>query len=258
MTVKINGTQDSALGFLVDLEEGWRSGDLRFVTAEVPRRPGLVVMDATPAEKARPIVLTGVLRGTSTSDALAKYRTLLAVAKPYMLSTLVFDDDTTKERRAYLTGWAKAKQAAVMASSLYTVSLTFDPIDQPYWYDVSDQTVSGIVNSDTAIPLGNAPSRPVLTITGATNPTVTYKDSSAVSQQTMTFTGVGSGDTVVIDLAALTVKLNGAANLSILTGGQITWTLDPISHGVYATSSWPTLRVSSGSMSCVYRRAWRG
>jgi hypothetical protein len=263
--VSVNGTAATSLGFYMSEPANWRDAQLRYSSVVIPKRPGTWITESDPDEPAQEITLRGVVKGTSRSDAWTKWDVLVATCSETPTSTvqddfatLRFDTAPTREKLVKLTGVTNPAQPAVLSTGTWVlnVALTFTAF-YPHWRDSSDQTVSGIVNSDTAIPLGTAPTRPRLTITGAaTNPTITYKAFDTTEIQALGLTAsLAGGETLTVDLDALTLTSSGPA--VTLTSGRF-FVLDAIKHGHYGASQWPTLRVSSGTMVCTYRRAWRG
>lgn len=262
--VTINGTAGASLGFFPIDIVNWRDCQLRYQSVVIPRRAGVTVTEPEADEPAQEITLRGAIRGTSQSDVWAKWDQLVAKSSETTLTlpggefaSLRFDHDATREKRVKLTQVTKPVQAHVLHTRTWylDVALTFTAFD-PHWYDTSNQQVTGIGNSDVAIPLGTAPSRPRLVITGAaTNPTITYKhfDGTTIEALGLTVT-LGGGETVTVDLDALTIS--SALTASLASGGF--FALDAIKHGSYGASQWPTLRCSTGSLTCTYRRAWRG
>lgn len=127
------------------------------------------------------------------------------------------------------------------------------------------QSIAGAAAARVSIPLGTLPSHGVIYIMGAaTNPTLTYRDSGGNSIQTMAFTvTLGTTEYLAIDLTLKTVKKYTAGvesdALSTWTGGSPSGGFivpDP-QHGSYASSSWPTLETSTGSLHYAYHRRWR-
>lgn len=129
-----------------------------------------------------------------------------------------------------------------------------------YWRDAEPQ-LKAIAATATryTLPLGTAPSTPIIRIMNGATPTLTYRDAGGVAQATMVFATVGANDYLDIDmrLQRITKYSSGVASngRSQLTSGDFPWAFDP-QDGDYATSSWPTLEISAGSAEALWWRQW--
>lgn len=138
----------------------------------------------------------------------------------------------------------------------------------PTYRDTSDQVVA--FTAATAVPMGTADSRPVVTLTASggavTDPSYTVRNSGGVTVGVVPFTVVlASGDALEVDAEAGTVRrrISGVWSnaRSLVPIGQVIPTLRA-SDGDWLTSSWPTIArdfvagpgALSGSIS--YRRRW--
>lgn len=250
---------------LVEAPELLAMGAHTFQTASVVQRAGVLLGTARPTVEPRTLRLQGFITGTSLADAVTK------------LDNLKAELNTTACRIA--TAWDTARQywgvlvaATAAPNSAYwqtyvSVELDFLLFD-PYAYATSTSTVT-FGTSPTDIPLGTAPSRgnrfvtSKITITGAaTTPILRYKSSAGTTLATMSFTGYSplASDSIEIDLARGLVEkiVSGVRSnaMSALANGWNFPALDP-QDGVYQTSDWPTLEVTSGSGSITYSKAYR-
>jgi phage-related protein len=146
--------------------------------------------------------------------------------------------------------------------------LLFDPLA----YKTTSESVS--FTTATAIPLGTATSKGNISvpskirITGAASfPILTYKNSAGATIAEMSFTGYSplASDFIEIDLARglVTKSVSGQVSnaMNALAPGWNFPALDP-ADGVYLTSSWPTLEITSvlgpvGTGLATYTKAYR-
>lgn len=142
-------------------------------------------------------------------------------------------------------------------------SMRWNCPDPLWWSD--DETIIGapVTNTRYSLPLGTAPSTPIVRMMGAaTNPTVTIRDSGGAAQVTLAVTlTLASTDYLDIDCrtGAITKYVSGVSS-----SGASYWTsawlfpfaLDP-AWGDYANSRWPTLETSAGQAEILYiKRYW--
>lgn len=124
-------------------------------------------------------------------------------------------------------------------------------------------TVVGVPATATryAIPLGTAPSTPMLRVFGsATNPTVTIRDSGGIAQVTLALTVTLTGDeflevdcaTGVITKVSSGTRTNG---ISLLTSGTFPFRLDP-AWGDQPAGVFPTVETSTGVADLLYARRY--
>ena len=255
--LSINGVDLGTLGFGVsDPRSLWNTPVASSEGIAVPGRAGQLVPQASSiALASRTIDVVGELTGTSRADFLTKLDVLkAALAGPL---TVVLAEQPTRQYTARTLSVTVTNSGPVFLQRSQEVTLSL-VCDDPYAYDVTLQVVG--FGAATAIPLGTAPSRGIITITGAAvNPVLTYKNASGTTIETMGFTRtLAGGDTLTIDLDRFLVTrtVGGVAtnDLAALTSGDFL-ELSPL-DGVYASSSWPTLAVSAGSGSISYRRAF--
>lgn len=224
-------------------------------TAVVRGRAGATRL-ADAQEGVRTITVRGALVAASAADVQTKRDSLLAVVGGTSVR-LRTADATAREITATLSTCTFPEVQRQFAQRRLPVELAFTALD-PYWLATSDTTVSiAAVDTPTELPLGTAPVRPVITVTGAgTAVTLTLKDSAGALVHTLELTGLaGTGD-VVVDCDALTITEDGTDAIAQLAAGDF-FLVDPLAYGDPLTSAWPTLEVSAGTASIVYRKAWR-
>lgn len=124
-----------------------------------------------------------------------------------------------------------------------TTGLTF-PVTFPATFGSS----SG--GSMSATNLGNYATAPVITITGpVTNPVVTFVASGAFMKLNLT---LGPTDTLVIDMGARTVTLNGTASrYNTIVTGSSWWTIPPGTWSIGVASS------DSTAVAATFTTQWR-
>ena len=130
-----------------------------------------------------------------------------------------------------------------------------------YW-KAAEPTLRALAVAATryTLPLGTAPSSPIIRIMAATNPVLTYRSAGGTSLRTMTFT-VTLASTDYLDINMQTRKIvkyaSGTASngASLLTSGDFPWAFDP-ADGDVATSAWPTLEVSTGTAEALYWKSY--
>lgn len=241
-----------SFGLLVEQAAGWRDVPARqWPTAAIPLRQGLTRQASASAEGVREIRIAGHVKGNTVADARAKLDAL-ALALERDPVRLRFPDHPTRYVSVQLTRGVTTPASPQFIQRILPVELLFTAFD-PYFYD-DYPTLIALRATATRLVLGTAPSRPVITIRGpATNPVVTFRNSNGATVQTFSLTiTLISGDTLVVDCDALTIRLNGATSrMDALTSGDFL-TMDPVLAGQL-----PTLTLSSGTGEATYRRAWR-
>lgn len=115
-----------------------------------------------------------------------------------------------------------------------------------------------------SLPLGTAPSNPIINIMGSsTNPVITYRNAAgtAVWTLTITLTLAATNDWLKLDCTrgTITKSVDGTVTTvyDVLTSGQSDFprAFDP-QDGDYTTSQWPTIDCSSGSAEAIYHKRY--
>lgn len=258
--IYVNEYDTSGHGLIVERVDGWIDGlSVAERTSLLPGRVGGVILPPETETTPRSIQVAGVIKGSS----LANLRSSIDSLKERLYRGLVevrFVDQTDRYVNARCSGFQVPATPPQFMNPRGRVSFSLFCPD-PLIY-ATQPTIVGqsVVATRTPLPLGNAPSAPVIKIMGsATNPVLTYRKNDGTSQQTMGFTvTLASTDYLEIDceLAQITKYASG-----VPTNGMALWTsgdfpvLDP-QHGDFINSLWPSLEVSAGSFECAYRRAW--
>jgi phage-related protein len=255
----LNGVSAAAYGFTLAEATGWV--DLpacQTPTTPIPGRQGVTVLGPT-QEQSRTLTLRGHVRGTTATQQRAFVDALKLALCAVPVSVILPDHPD----RFYL---AVRASATLTPASRGSMVATTQPIDitltvmDPYAYDVALTTVNVTgASAYTAIPLGTAPVRPKFTMSGPNaNPLRFYLVSDTVVTTFMTLRvggTLGSGDTLVVDHEAQTIRKNGVNVLALLQEGDF-FQIDPAAHIV---GGQPPRVVAEGAMpfTVTYRKAWR-
>lgn len=262
MTLTLNGKDARAtFGLILAETPGWLDAvPTRYPTTAIPGRPGVVAL-AGAEDGPRKLTLRGVVQGTSASDCRAKLDKLDAALRAKAV-TLSFADLPTRQYTAQLDGIVVDPAAAALIADTLPVTISLTCLD-PYAYDVAKTSLATATNNAAfAMAQGTGVVRPVFTINGpATNPTLTFKDATATVFGSMGFTvTLIAGDKLVIDCAAMTVRLNGVNRLDTLTSGDFI-AIDGAIHADFLAPNWPTVTPAGlgagGLLQIDYYKAWR-
>ena len=220
---------------------------------------------STPAlYDARLLEVTGLVENTTAANHASDLDQLKARLKGQVASStrnevaLEFNDRASKE---YIVRLVSVVTEPVNSTVLYIDRVTILALMlDPFLRDSSVSTVTGITTA-TAIPLGTAPSWPVLTINAAfTDSRIDLKNSTGSVIKTLEFTIDSATESItdlIIDMQAGTIVDNlGASRHSHRnSGGNFPWMIDP-RDGVYWSSTWPTLETTSGTLDVVYTKRY--
>lgn len=247
----VDGYDLSLLGFQVEALTGWRDGlDASWPEAAVPGRFGPLVTGTDPSYAARKITVNGAIVADNLTAMLAamddlKWR-IGRTEKEF-----AFVDDVTRVFNARVTGVRVTGLKPQMTQRGTRLAITFYLPDPRIWDD-APTVVSAIVAADKDLPLGTAPVRATIQVTGVGTFTLTYKNSGGATIATMTITGATAP--VDIDMDAQTITDAGGNAIGFLTAGNF-FAFDP-DDGVYPTDTWPTLQCSSGTAVATYTKAY--
>lgn len=248
--LKINGVNASTYGFyLSELRGQWDGPTRRVEELVIPGREGTTPESDEDILEPLDFVAVGVIRGDDAEDMEDKLDDLKFALLAATL-TIIGGNRETRER----TGkWNRAPIRPFVEMNAATIEIGIR-CHNPLAFETTPTTVTGSADEDKACELGTYKVRPVITLTGATDPTVTYKNSDGDTVETMEIDTGGTPATVVIDMDEKTITIDGDDSPAALTAGDF-FALEP-RDGDRATSDWPTVRTSSGSLSIVYRKAW--
>lgn len=262
-SLTLNGTDLASLGFyLKEVGGGYDAPDREIQTLSIRGRAGNLLSPPI-RESGRVITLTGTLTSSAKTvvgrsdaeDALKdKLRAgLLRLARTDSVGSVWFIEGMFRSIKAQPIGHP------VNPTDDY-VTLTMVSRDA-YYRDV-EPTILAFGSTRVSMPLGTAPSSPIIRLIGAaTNPVLSYRDAGGTVQRSMTFTAslAGTNDWLDIDMryGKIVLWASGVASngRSLLTSGDFPWALDT-HDGDFATASWPTLDVTSGNASVLYWAQW--
>lgn len=251
----------SQLGLVVERVDGLGDQpDRPWPSAPLPKSERVAILSTAPDETARLLVVRGHLLADTVALRNVAFDTLKGRCFAGDTVRLRFVDQGTREWVARCIGIQVDPRGQQFIEPGLALALSF-VCESPYGRDTSDSVVDGITTTLTAIPLGTAPSRPLIRITGpATNPLLAYAHFDATVLQTLQLTGsIAGGDYVEIDMDRMTITQSVASVLSsaltMRTAGSF-FALDPAA-GSYAAAQWPTVNVSSGTARVTYRKRWR-
>ncbi len=249
-------------GFIVDPITGVFDGPaVSKPTASQPGRLDVAVLNSRVTGEEREVTVTGMVMAATPSALTTNLRNLIGWCRRAVALKTVHDANSYLpiDRVTVTTTHPPAQGIAKSCS----VTIGFIATD-PLWYATSASAVS-FAGGATQMPLGAAPSKPVIRITGAlTNPTITLKNSSGATVGTMGFTVVlaNAAHYIEIDCANRTIVHNTGANADgsgLLTSGDFL-TLDQADADT-VTPTWPTLEVAvtAGAVSAAlstFRKAY--
>lgn len=249
---KLNGNDESTYGLEAsELKGPWDSPSASFSEVAIPGREGATPTVTKPIIATKDFTATYRLKGSSEQDYENKVDALRDLWGTS--ATFIVGSQETRQRTGLITDIRVISDPDVQAGSVELDVHCSDPIA----YETSATTTTGSSGADVAMPLGRWTSRPVITVgSSPSSPLVlTYKNYAGTTIGTpMTIEFPGSPSSIVIDCDAQTILRGGTRHDEDLTAGDFI-TLDP-HDGSYSASHWPTLRISSGSLSAVYTKRY--
>lgn len=253
----VDGFDLSTIGFILSKPDGQRDGlDADWPSVKVPGRIGVSVTADEPSFEPRTIRVDGVLESDPTVDTVADLLARLDEFKYRLGSTernFRFVDDETYDYRARAL---RVRHPPIDPALIQTaVRVRADLwMRDPRRYSTTQTVVSGITTA-TALPLGTAPVRGVIVVTGATGFTLTYKHFDTTTLKALIIAGATSPVTIDMELGKITDGGGPAAD-TLDHDSDFPFDFDS-EDGDWTASQWPTLEVSAGSAQASYYRAWR-
>ena|SRR3990167_8080683 len=248
-SVSVNGTDLATYGFYLQATGGIFGSSKR--TLQKVWIPGRGMLYTSPARVADRI---GTLSGglTTTAKTVTALETAMDQLKSALTSAnirLVKDNGATTPRLidGYVTDVEVQPDGHPAAATDARVQVTVE-CPTPYWR-VAEPTIRNLeTNTPSTLPLGTAPSTPIIHIKGTvTNPVLTYMDASGTTVKTLTPTVVLAVNTdwLEIDMRTglMTKYSSGVASNITSFSGDFPWAFDP-QDGDWATSQWPLLKCS--------------
>jgi hypothetical protein len=242
-----------AYGLILERDEDSRSlPSVRLDTIAIPRVPGLVLL-SDPEIEARPMTLQATIRGATADEARTRRDALFAVLRRRRI-TLRLGDQPTREIAVHVVRATISSQPAQMIARTLPIAIEVLALD-PYWVDLAPQVVA-LGRTPTPLPLGTAPSLPILTVpTPGSVLTVTLRNALGETVSVLQLAGLTPGTALTIDAAAQTMRQGAISVLHTLIAGDFP-RLDVVAHGDFAASAWPTLALSQGTGTATYHRRW--
>ena len=260
----VNGTDLETLGVTVRSATGRRDG-LSFGDPErpTPRSMGRLLPKRRGEATPRVIDVRGHQVGTDLADLRKNLRDLRALLTGGYQSgdplEVSFADDPNRIFYALLDRMRPRALDPALTSPKQQLEIRLR-CDDPLLYDASLSTVD-FSTGQPDVPLGSGPSAPIITLTGpATDPTVTFRDSSGSVVATIGLTvTLASGEKAIIDCRKHYVTDPSDTNHlnDWWTSGQF-FEMDGSAHGGGEDGPYPTLEVdvSVGSAIAEYRKSW--
>lgn len=245
--LKVNAVDVSTYGFSVaELRGHWDAPALEFDEVQIPGTDGSTATTSDPLLAPLDFVVVGELIGSSPSDFETKLDTFKQALSLSSL-TLIGGNNSARQRTGVYVGPMNVDPYTLKDSAKIAFKVR---CRNPLAYDTTLTTVSGVAASAVTCVCGTYYSRPIISLSTCSNPTLTYANASGTTVQTLTVTATG---TMVIDCSARTVTVNGSRNDGAVTLGDF-FRLSPL-DGTYGSTS-PTVSASSGTMSITYRKAF--
>src|SRR3990167_263531 len=250
-SVSVNGTDLATYGFYLQATGGIFGSSKR--TLQKVWIPGRGMLYTSPARVADRI---GTLSGglTTTAKTVTALETAMDQLKSALTSAnirLGKDNGATTPRLidGYVTDMEVQPDGHPAAATDARVQVTVE-CPTPYWR-LAQPTYRALKVAGTRyeIPLGTAPSTPIIRLYGAGTPVLTYMDASGTAVHTLDLgLALGANDWVEIDMRTnlMTKHATGVtSNITAFTG-DFPWAFDP-QDGDWSTSQWPLLSTSAGT-----------
>lgn len=253
--VTLNSVTMSSLGLKVERVDGWRGSPARrWQTVFVPGRAGLTKAASVVEEAPVELRVSGTLRAASVAALQTNFDTLASLLAETPL-VVVCPDNVTRAMQADLSTMSSEPFGPQFSAIDMPIVITLTCV-KPYKYDLVDTVGLAPAGTTLRLPLGTAPVRPKITVSGvASSPVVTLSDYNGTSIATMTYSGaLVAGDVLVFDCDLMTVRKNGVSVLASVSGTF--FKIDPSTAALYRIASWPRLSCSSGDLEVRYQRAW--
>lgn len=245
--LKVNGVDVATYGFSVASFNTWDGPGISFDEVAIPGQDGTTATTVEPLLAPLDFVVVGELIGTSPSDFETKLDTFKQALSIATL-TLISGNISTRQRTGVYVGPMTVTPYPTMDAAVlkFTVHCR-----NPLGYATTQTTLTAAVSVTTTCALGTYRSRPIITLAGASNPSLTYANASGTAVSTLTVTATG---TITVDCSADTITVNGSRSDVSLSLGDF-FRLDP-RDGNYGSNSWPSVTTSSGSLSMTYTKAY--
>jgi phage-related protein len=257
--LSISGVNAWNYGLILSSAPSWLDAPSRtFQTIVIPGRAGVTPL-AEATETLKTLTLKGVVQGETPSEARGNLDKLKVALRTGSVTVSLSDRPGVFIYVDFQSLTSIPSEAGSLIACKLPVEITLQCAD-PFWYDTNFSSVSIASGTSSDIALGSGPVRPLLTLLGpSTNPAISLNDYLGTLYQEMIFNGLSlsTGDALVIDNDAMTIKKNGTNALLSLTAGDFI-KIEASDVAYYDTSSWPTIGLTGGgTLSVAYRKTWR-
>jgi len=198
--VFVDGFDIGTLGFIVSTVDGWRDVPRsRQRNVQLVGRQGNIAVEPGLALAPRNITVRGAIQQDTFQELKDAIQELSG--RLFNISTVRFIDNTDRESNVRIIGYSTVPFAAQFDAREYAFNFTLLGLD-PFIFETA-LTSDTFTSTKTALALGNAISKPLITINGpVTDPVITYRNAASVILETTGLTVViASGDKVEIDSA---------------------------------------------------------
>ncbi len=247
----VDGFDLRTLGFESDAPAGWRDvPPSRLQAIAIPGRAGVSAIADRPQVEARALSLSGIQSASNAATLLTQFDQLKRRLSRREVQ-VVFPDRSDRFFRARLESISASAIRPAFTQRAHHLRILL-VCEDPRAHQTTESALA--FGAATAMPLGDAPVRPVLAIASPSNPVIIYRDAAGLERGRMELT-ISSASAVTIDCDRLRIVDNaGDPRPEALTGGDFL-ELDPADANAAGTS-WPTLEVTGGAGTATYRRAW--
>jgi hypothetical protein len=230
----------------------------------VPQRPGVILTRPDPEVGARQVDITGIVTGTSASDAESKTAALkeaLIGREVAVAFGATAGWPAGREYRCVLESFSAAPFAPQLLDGQVTVRLVFTAFDGVAQDDTDTVTTASPVSA-RSVDVGTAPTLAVVQVDGpATDPTVSYVNGIGSPLGSMAFdVTLGASDSLIIDArdgGSVTHVVSGvpAQGLGLVTNQDYAF---PIFRPTDIVSGFlPAVSTSSGdTITVTYRKRY--
>lgn len=257
VAVVINEQDLAAFGFIAESVTGVLDApSVSYPTTKVPGRAGVVRLAIEPEMAPREIRLVGTLEATEPGTV----DLMVGRLKQWLRGDLELRTgyDLTKVYRAVCTSVVATTLDPQHLSWYAPMTLTFT-CDDPRAYGAEAQVI-GFAGTRTPLPLGTAPSEPIIRIMGpATDPILTYRAANGAVLATHGFTiGLTTTDYLGLSTASATARVSrlGTETNAIATEASGDFLIFDPADGDPSAGAWPTIEVSSGTGEAIYQRVF--
>lgn len=214
---------------------------------------GAVEVSDEPQMRPRLIRLQLYAEATTRAALVAVIDELRWRLGPRKLRVFQFVDDETRESTGRVIGLRFPLIRPQLSQAAVEVEVDILCPD-PREYESSNTVVSAIGATDKDLPLGSAPSRASIVVTGAAAFILTYKNAAGTTIHTLEISGAASPVTVDMVTGEITDN-NGNAADHLVQPSDFPFSFDP-DDGDFSIDDWPTLACSAGTAVATYQKAY--